>query len=206
MVTVELLPEGAFAMEYGTGAGGQFMDWYARLALGAVPGDASDWARLEALAVQAPLGSQGLLSVPLLWHATSPDIQGRFANLRPDHDGRHVARSVYEGLAYEAVLSIEKMEAVTGRKTGGLRVFGGMSQSDLFLKILAAATQKRVSVAAQTQASAYGAALVAAQGLGGVRILQQACAPATVPARVYDFGREEAEQYHEWFKRYKTLR
>lgn len=192
MATVEILPQNGFAMEFGTGAGGQFTDWLARMLLDGTPADKHFWAALDARAGDAPPGADGLRVVPLLWQVTSPGVVGGIRNLGIHHTRAHLVRAAYEGLACEARLSIEKVQALVGRAPDTLRVFGGMSANPVFLRILASITGKTVAVPAEKQASACGAALTAALACGHFKTLAQASAIADAGRRLYDPNKEEA--------------
>lgn len=196
MTTVEVLPENGFAMEFGTGAGGQFTDWLAGVLLDGAPADSAFWAALDARAGEAPAGAGGLRVVPLLWQVTSPGVVGGIRNLGIHHSRAHLIRAAYEGLACEARVSIERLEACVGRRPDTLRVFGGMSGNPVFLGILAAVTGKTVAVAAQRQASAFGAALTAALACGRFGTLAEASAAAGVGRRYFP---DKEEGYDERF-------
>ena len=74
LITTEVLPLGRYAPEFGTGAGGQFLDFLTGLLLGSVPDSAEQWARLDAEAAAVPAGAQGLQIVPLLTEALKREI------------------------------------------------------------------------------------------------------------------------------------
>ena len=196
LVTAEVLPQGGYAMEFGTGCGGQFMDWIARMLLDGTAADKTFWQTLDARAADAPAGADGLRVVPLLWQVTSPGICGAIRNLGAHHTRAHLVRASYEGLACEAAMSIEKVEGCVGARPDTLRVFGGMSANDRFLQILASLTGKQVTAAEETQSSALGAALTAALAGGWFETLAQASAAAGASARRF---MPEKEAYDDGF-------
>ena len=101
MITQEILPDGYFAMEFGTGAGGQFTDWATKLLFGRLPSTQNEWMEIDAMVARVQPGSDGLSIVPLLWQVTSPGVMGRISNINMAHDRRRFVRAIYEGLAYE---------------------------------------------------------------------------------------------------------
>ena len=204
MVTAEVLPQGGYAMEFGTGAGGQFMDWLARILLDGESASSSFWQTLDRRAGDAPEGAEGLRAVPLLWQVTSPGVRGAIRNLGAHHTRAHLVRAVYEGLACEATMSIEKVEKCVNTHPETLRVFGGMSANDHFLQILASITGKRVSAAEEKQASALGAALTAALAGGYFETLEQASAMAGSSSRHFLPERENA--YDGFLEAYRAER
>lgn len=200
LATVEVLPENGFAVEFGTGAGGQFTDWLAGMLLDGAAADASFWASLDARAGEAPPGAGGLRVTPLLWQVTSPGVVGGIRNLGLSHNRSHLVRAAYEGLSCEAKLSIRRVESCAGRAPDTLRVFGGMSANPVFLGILASVTGKTVLAAAEKQSSALGAALTAALACGHFSSLAEASAAAGT-GRQY-FPREEETYGEQFFKDY----
>lgn len=203
IVTTEVLPFGLYAPEFGTGAGGQFMDFLTNLFFGGPPMDAATWTALDQGAGDIAPGGEGLRIVPLLWQATSAGAQGRMEGLKPFHTRAHFVRAAYEGLACEARLSLEKLAECT-EVPGTLAVFGGMSRCNAFLDILASMTGKRVEAAAQTQASAQGAALCCMIGLGIFADMEQISMAMESSSRVY-MPRNEAF-YDTYFQEYGRLR
>lgn len=171
--TLEVLPDNLWAPEIGTGAGGQFMDWFVRLFYGAVE-CREIWNVLDNSASKVSAGAEGLRVIPLLWHVISKDTSGGFTKLSSIHRQQHFLRAVYEGLAYEARISIEKIEKVAGRGGGDVRVFGGMSDLPNFLQIMSDVTGRRIICMKEKQASALGAALTAAVGTGALSSLKDA--------------------------------
>lgn len=205
MVTCEVVP-GGWAPEFGTGAGGQFMDWFCSLLLGHMPANPAQWEELDALATEAPPGALGLQAVPLLWQATSPGVVGRFTQLAGAHSRPHFMRAVYEGLAFEANLSVRKLQAATGQTPAAIRVFGGMSENPVFLSILATVTQKQILVAAQKQASALGAVLTAATCTGHFASIEAASAFAQSTTWQYSPNEKEAAFYADAYRQYRARR
>lgn len=199
-ITTEVLPGGRYAPEFGTGAGGQFLDFLTGLLLGAAPDRAEEWARLDREALSVPAGAQGLRIVPLLWQVTSAGVDGRITGLRPFHTRAHFLRAAYEGLACEARLSVRRLSACAAPPRA-LRVFGGLSALPGFLQILASVLGVPVEAAAQPQASAFGAGLTCALGLGaldGAALRGAAGAPRCIRYP----NREEQVYYEQAFQRY----
>ncbi len=203
LITTEVLPEGAFAPEFGTGAGGQFMDFLTGL-LGGMD-DSAAWKTMDQAALDIPAGAQGLHIVPLLWQVTSAGIDGRITGLRPFHTRAHFFRAAYEGLAYEARLSIERLSACTGSPKA-LRVFGGLSGCEGFLQILASVLGIPVEAASQKQASAFGAALTCAHGLGVLPDRAAISRAAGSPRCIKYPKEEERAPYEQEFEAYRSRR
>ena len=137
--------------------------WLAETVLG-VPEE-----QLFALAADAPAGCDGLVFIPALGGAVTPRwndrARGTFHGLRLGHDRRHLARAVLEGCAF-ALRDI--VEALDGLGVAGdrLRVVGGGARDGLWTSIKADVTGRVVERLIEPEATALGAALLAATGLG----------------------------------------
>jgi xylulokinase len=129
-----------------------------------------DHAAHDALASEAPPGSDGLLFCPWLFGERSPfpdaQLRGAFVNVGLEHTRAHLARAVLEGVALNLRWILATIDPVV-KRTGGLRVLGGGARSDLWLQILADVTGETCHRVAEPQhAGAVGAALLAAVAVG----------------------------------------
>jgi xylulokinase len=124
----------------------------------------------EAACAELPPGAEGLMLVPYWNSATNPywdaAASGIVVGWRGIHDRRHFYRAILEGIAFEQRLYIEGIEAATGRPVGSFVAMGGGSRSALWLQIIADVTGKPVLRCAGSEASALGAAMLAAAGVG----------------------------------------
>lgn len=115
-------------------------------------------------------GAGGVIFTPWLFGERSPvtdtSLRASFFNLSFDHTIAHMLRAVYEGVAFNLRWMIESAE----RKGFGikeLRAIGGGAKSDVWLKIIADVTKKRIHAVSNPQdAGALGVALAGAAGLG----------------------------------------
>jgi xylulokinase len=126
----------------------------------------ADFAAFDRLAAVVPPGSDGLLFLPALSGAMTPEwiagARGCFYGLTPSHGPGHLARAVLEGNAFglkDVVLALKAMNVATDR----LRLLGGGARSDLWAQIRADVTGLPAERARLADASAVGAAM-----LGGV--------------------------------------
>ena len=78
----------------------------------------------------------------------------------------HVVRAVLEGVAHRGADLVEAVETATGTPVDALRIDGGMSRNPVFCQALADATQRRVDVSLEREATARGAALLAGVATG----------------------------------------
>ena len=182
-------------------AGGS-VRWLAQAILGC------EQPEIESLAAGAPPGSDGVLFIPALNGSTTPrwdeDARGVFSGLALNHDRRHLARAVLEGCAF-AVRDIVDRLAELGLGSRTLRVVGGGARNRLALQIRADVTGLRVEAPRESEATALGAAIVAAVAVGWYRDLDDAAASTRdtspfvaepIPANV--------EVYAEAYDRYRA--
>ncbi|HUW04386.1 MAG TPA: FGGY-family carbohydrate kinase [Acidimicrobiales bacterium] len=114
--------------------------------------------------------TDGVSFVPALSGLGTPywdhGARGTLLGLTRGTTRAHVVRAVLEGIANLAVDLVEAAEAATGETITELRVDGGMTRSDTFLRLVADAAQRPVVVSAEVEATARGAGLLAGVGAG----------------------------------------
>lgn len=123
---------------------------------------------MDQLAQGAPAGCEGLLFHPYLNGERSPywdpDLRASFVGLGFAHDGGHMCRALYEGIAFSLRDCLEVLRARDmGFETA--RLVGGGTRSALWRQIIADVTGLAIEVPAQGDAS-FGAALIAGVGAG----------------------------------------
>jgi len=144
-------------------------------------GASVDWIRgitgredrlaLMGAAAAVPPGSNGATFMPHLRLSSPPNIdsksRGAFLGLTTDIDQAALVRAVYEGIAYEARLSMEPLIRFAGDKTlPEISVIGGSSRNELLLQIKASVTNRPHHVLRIHEATALGAALLGGQAAG----------------------------------------
>jgi xylulokinase len=185
MVETHAYPSGAYFVENPGWLSGGAVRWASRLLH-----TASD-AELDALAAQAPPGADGVTFIPALTGAMTPTWNaGRRAalhGLTASHDRPHVARAVLEGLAF-ACRDVATRLHTLGLATPHALVLGGGARSLLWLQIRADALQIPHHVAARTDTSAIGAAMIAAVAAGLYDDVHAAAATQPPPRAVIEPG------------------
>ncbi len=131
----------------------------------------------EAAAV--PAGSDGLLFLPYLTGERTPHpdplARGAFVGLTVRHTRAHMARAVLEGVAFGLRDSFELMKATGLADVAQVRVSGGGTRSPLWRQILADVLQVEMVTINTAEGAAYGAALLAAVGVGVFPSVPAAC-------------------------------
>jgi sugar (pentulose or hexulose) kinase len=127
------------------------------------------FATLEAEAVAAPIGSGGVTMVPYWSGCMTPywdtGARGVIAGLSGSHSRGHVYRALMESLALEQAMMTNQAAEATSPITH-YAIVGGGSKSDLWCQIMADATGRDVKRLETAEASALGAAMAAAKGVG----------------------------------------
>jgi xylulokinase len=124
---------------------------------------------LADLASGAPVGADGVTFIPALGGAMTPRwnerVRGSFHGLSFGHDRRHLARAVLEGCAF-ALRDIVDRLTLLGLPSDRIRVVGGGARNSLWLQIKADVTNRPVEVLTEPEATAAGAAMLAATDAG----------------------------------------
>lgn len=130
---------------------------------------------MNRLAAEIAPGSDGLIYLPYLEGERTPVFdplaRGVFFGMRPDHDRRHFARAVFEGVAYALAGVLEIMRERMPIEE--MRVIGGGANSALWKQMIADTGRVRLcgvdsSAAAATSLGAAAAAGTAVGLFGGI--------------------------------------
>lgn len=129
----------------------------------------------ERIASTVPPGSNGVSFAPWLNGERTPvddhHARGAFFGLSTTTRLDDMIRAVLEGVACNTRWSFEYVERFAGRRLDPIRIIGGGAQSDLWCQIFADVLQRRIERANEPRhANARGAALLAALGLGWIRV------------------------------------
>jgi xylulokinase len=150
-----------------------------------------------------------VLFVPALSGATTPrwnaQMRGAFAGLGMSHDVPSLARAVLEGCAF-ALRDIVDRLAQLGLVGDEIRVVGGGARSRLWLQIKADVTGRPVRALVAEEATATGAAMLAAAAAGHFRDVEEAASRCVRLAPEPVLPRPElAELYADAYAAYRRL-
>ena len=131
------------------------------------------------LAAGVPPGAGGVRFQPALGGAMTPrwnaDLFAAFTGLAIGHDRGHLARAVLEGCCFAVRDIVERLDEI-GLGADTIRVMGGGAKDRTWLQMKADVTGRSVELLAEPEATALGAALIAAVGIGGFASLDEAAA------------------------------
>ena len=142
-----------------------------------------DEARLDAEAAAVPPGSGGVTFIPALAGSTTPrwdeHARGVFSGLALGHGRGHLGRAVLEGCTFGLRDLVERL-AELGLDSDEIRVVGGGARSATWLRMKADATGRTVRILDVPEATALGAAHLAATAAGIFTDLDEAIERSTV--------------------------
>ena len=126
--------------------------------------------RLDEAAAHIPPGCEGLITLPY-WNAVqSPHwdalARGAVVGWRGTHSRAHMYRSILESIGFEMRHNLDSIEQGTGIELTQLRGMGGGTRSKLWSQIMADTTGLPITVCAQEEISALGAAVLAMASTG----------------------------------------
>ena len=174
----------------GVNSSGGTIEWFRGL-LGDAEHPLPERDTLIAEAAAQPPGSGGTLFLPHLAYASQPhsdlESRGGFAGLTTGTTRGALFRAVLEGLALEARQCLDAMAAQPGvGAPGEIRAIGGGTRNKLFLRIKAAAYGRKLTVIAEPEATALGAALLGGLAAGLWPDLDAALAAIDRPSEIVE--------------------
>ena len=167
-----------------------------------------DYDTLLRPAADVAAGSEGLLFLPYLTGERSPYpdplARGAFVGLTVAHDRRHLTRAVLEGVAFGLRDGLDLMIEAGMAAPAQIRASGGGTVSPLWRQILADVLGAEIAGVNTAEGAAYGAALLAAVGVGWHPTVEDA-AGAFVNATPLAAPGPDAAVYSEAHARYREL-
>ena len=187
-----------------TSAAGASLDWIFALLLDEVPKEAR-FARAVDMASGVAPGADGLVVLPFFAGERAPywnsALRGTFDGLDLAHDRRTILRAAFESVVY-GVFAVYAVLRELAPGAERLLLTGGLTKAALVRHLLADVFALPAVQPHQQEASAFGAALVAAQAVG---LVDDAVAAARSSG--YDAPTQPnaalAETYRAAFERYR---
>lgn len=145
--------------------GGNVFDWACRLG-GLEPGEA-----LDAAMGSRPAGSHGLTFIPHLAGERAPNwndqARGTISGLTLATDATDIARAAVEGVSARLGLTLRTLGGIAG---GEIMASGGLLKSGFWRRMVTAGIGRPIRVCRETEATSRGAALLALEALGAIRM------------------------------------
>ncbi len=160
---------GQFVFEVLQSSGSFLAGWFRR-EFGDPALEGAPDAALDAAAGAIAPGCEGLITLPY-WNAVQSPYwdsvaRGATVGWRGIHTRAHMYRSILESIGFEMRLNLDSIEAGTGTKLTTLRAMGGGVRSKLWRQIMADTVGLPITVCAEDEISALGAAVLAMAATG----------------------------------------
>lgn len=185
-----------------TSSAGASLDWVFALLLDELPKERR-FARAAELAAAVAPGAGGCTVLPFLSGERAPywdpALRGSFAGLDLAHDRSTILRAAFEGVVFGVFAVYEVMRERLG-PASRLLLSGGLTKAPLVRALIADTFGVAAVRPHQEEASAFGAALLAAQSRG---LIDDAVAAAR--ATGYDEPVTATISYRDAYERYRAL-
>lgn len=163
------LPGGKyFLMPWGQNAG-LVLKWFRDALCGELADREDAYAILCDEAATAPTGCEGLVALPHLTGAASPEFdphaKGVFFGVSLAHGRGHFVRAIMESVAFMLRKNLELLPAL-GIEVDEIRSLGGGAKSALWNQIKADVTGKPIVTIRSSEAACVGVAMLAAVAMG----------------------------------------
>jgi len=132
------------------------------------------------------------------------EARGVFAGIALEHDKYDFARAIMEATAFGVRLATDDFRE-NGFQFGALRIMGGASKSDIWCRLIAAAINRTVEITGENEASALGAAIIAAKGAGTYSSIKEAALAMTMKPRIITPDPDLSEFIGEKLEKFKRL-
>jgi xylulokinase len=168
----------------------------------------ADFAAFDGRAAGAPPGCDGLLFLPALTGAMTPEwiagARGCFYGLTPAHDAAALARAALEGTAF-GLRDVATRLVEMGVPLASVRVLGGGARSRLWAQIRADVTGYAVERTELADTSAVGAGVLAAVAAGAYSDVATAAARVGEVVEVVEPNPARRGVYDDAYGRYVSL-
>jgi xylulokinase len=189
-------------------SGGAALLWLGDALAPLLPAGADALPRLAALAEASPPGARGLLFLPYLngerMPHNDPHARAAFVGLSSQHDAGDMARAVMEGVAFN-LRQLLDLTRECGVPVDEMRLAGGATRNAVWAQALADIFEMPLSLPASHDATAVGAALLAATGAGAFASVQQAASACVRVTSVVEPRADTAEMYRDQYARYTRI-
>jgi gluconokinase len=170
-------------------------------------GDPLSFNDLTDLAEQAHIGADGLICLPFFAGERSPywnlNARALFIGLTLQHDLRHMARAILEGVAYRMRSIADVLKEMSVPVTS-IHASGGYTRSSLWLQIVASVLNNELLVPNWGETSSLGAAFWGMLGTGKLSSIDQIGRLIQI-SQNYKPRSEEAKKYDDLYRLYSEL-
>ncbi|MEO6965622.1 MAG: xylulokinase [Acidobacteriaceae bacterium] len=191
-----------------TQAAGLSLRWFRDAISAGAQGAPASYEQLMALAASAPAGSDGVFWAPYLFGERTPhldpEVRAAFVGLSASHGQAHLVRAVLEGVAY-SLRDTFTLFGELGIPVRGVRLGGGGARGALWRQIQADVYGRSVELLVAEEGAAYGAALLAAVGVGAWPDVDTACESSIRVAETIQPDADARNVYEHGYQIYRKL-
>lgn len=181
-----------------TQAGGDALRWFAAT---------QEKPIADLLKAAQPAFAEPLIFLPYLMGERAPiwdsSARGAFIGLSKNHDRSAMTRAVLEGVAFSARHLLEHLEQAAGFRSDKLIISGGASVSDLWCRIKADVMNRTLCRVENIDTGIFGAALMAAVGVGLYTNLDEAVKQGVVIDRYFEPDENQQDRYEGLYRVYR---
>lgn len=201
-----------FILPYGQTAGmvlKWFKDTFAQQEIRQAKAKGGDvYQLLDAMAAKVPIGCDGLLMLPHLMGAGSPEfdekIKGAFCGITPGMGKGHFVRAILESVACLIMNNLQVLRSA-GIVIEEIRALGGGARSPLWNQINADCTGVPFVTFRSSEPTSLGAALLAGVGSGVYANLEEGCETMVRMNRRFEPDLKAAPAYERILDQYQKL-
>lgn len=198
----------------GAAVSADMLEWYRKeygfeAKARAVERGCADWDTLMEEAAASPPGSRGVLFLPHMAGSGCPVVDtrslGGFVGLSSTTSRGDILRALIEGLDYQLLDIIGRMQAAVGFDAEKLVVVGGAARNPFWMQNKADVIGRRIEVPEVQDATPLGAAMLAGIGAGIYRDERDAYECVRREGPTYEPDLRVTERYAKWFEMYKMV-
>lgn len=198
-------PAGGYAHEIAVPVAASAFRWVRDMLYpNAAGGSADVYQRMDAEAEKSPIGSNGVVFLPHLAGSIYPDmnadIRGGWLGAALGTRRADLVRAALEGICF----GMRRIMETSGRRFEALRLLGGATRSEFWNRMQADVYGCPVETVSAMEASALGAAMIAAHGAGIYESLPEAVRAMSSVKRRYAPNPDNAKRYDACYRAWKA--
>ena len=168
----------------------------------------SAYSLLDAEALKAPAGCDGMIMMPHLSGSMPPDMnanaKGVFYGFTLTHKKAHFVRSIMEALGFILMRNLDALEDM-GIHVREIRSLGGGARSSVWNQIKADITGRKIVTLKCKESACLGAAILAGKALGIFASVSDACQGMVEIDKTYEPNPAFRAVYDRAYAKYKKL-
>ena len=196
---------GKYFVHEGSPTSASNLEWFINNFMPAAEYGDKPYERCEEILASLNKGETSVQFLPYLFSSNLGDrLAGGFYGLANAHGFAQLLQAVYEGIAFAQHVHLERILALSGRKTT-LRLTGGPARSKIWRQMVADISEMPVDVMQVKESGCLGAAIAAAVGSGVYAGFPEAMAAMCPDAKRIEPDPHIAGRYREKYAQFRAL-